>query len=296
MGNFIPSIEQTGKKEMKHGMRYKGELLILGTAFLWSFLGIVTKGISYHGMTVAGMTSMMAALVLLSAYRQKALMINGRVLFTGIVLAVMNLTFILANKYTTVANAIVLQYTSPIFVILYYRIFQRRRLKKMQVGTVAVCFVGLLVFFAGQLGNGNLCGNLLALVSGIFFAGGFYLDALPGSNPAASNFLSNVICTGVGLCYTLVYVEQDYNIKTTALTLLAGFLCSGVAAVAYARGIRYTTALNANLIAMLEVLLAPLWALLFFGETIGTWAGLGAGLMTASILYETWFESRTKEI
>ncbi len=62
----------------------------------------------------------------------------------------------------------------------------------------------------------------------------------------------------------------------------------------YARGICYTTALNANLIAMSEVLMAPLWALLLFGETVGAWAALGAGLMIVSILYETWFESRSE--
>lgn len=277
---------------MERTVRFKGDLLILGTAFLWSFLGIVTKTVSYHGMTVAGVTSLMAALVLAAVYRRQVLVWNRRTLFTGLVMAVMNITFLLANKYTTVANAIVLQYSSPIFVVFYYRIFQHRRLKKVQLGTVAVCFVGLLIFFAGQLGNGNLYGNLLALISGVLFAGSFYLNALPGSDPVSNNFLSNVFCAIAGLGYTLFCVEQTFVIRQTALLVMAGIFCSGIAAVLYARGICYTTALNANLIAMSEVLMAPLWALLIFGETVGAWAGLGAGLMIASILYETWFESR----
>ena len=210
------------------------------------------------------------------------------------VMAAMNITFLLANKYTTVANAIVLQYSSPIFVVLYYRIFQHKRLKKVQMGTVAVCFVGLLIFFAGQLGSGNLYGNLLALTSGVLFAGSFYLNALPDNEPVGTNFLSNAICTIAGLGYTFFCVEQAFEIQQTALLVMAGIFCSGIAAVMYARGIRYTTALNANLIAMSEVLMAPLWALLLFGETVGAWAALGAGLMIVSILYETWFESRSE--
>lgn len=277
---------------MKNKLKYKGDLLILGTAFLWSFLGIITKTVSYHGMTVAGITSLMAVLVLLAFYGKKALVLNRLTLFTATVTALMNLTFLLANKYTTVANAIVLQYSSPIFVVLYYRIFQHRKLQKVQLGTVAVCFIGLLIFFADQLGSGNMFGNLLALVSGILFAGSFYLNALPENNPTSSHFFSNVICTVTGLAYTFLCTRQTYEFPQTALLLTAGIFCSGIAAVMYSQGIRYTTALNANLIAMSEVLMAPIWALLFFGETVSAPAGLGAGMMILSILYETWFESR----
>lgn len=275
---------------MKNNMKCKGDLLILGTAFLWSFLGIVTKIVPYHGMTVAGLTSLMASLLLLAVYGKKALMLNRLTFFTAIVTAFMNLTFLLANKHTTVANAIVLQYSSPIFVVLYYRIFQHRKLKKVQMGTVAVCLIGLLIFFSGQLTGGNMPGNLLALTSGILFAGSFYLNALPDNNPTASQFLSNVICTVIGLGYTFFCTKQSYEFSQTAFLLASGILCNGLAAVMYSRGICYTTALNANLIAMSEVLMAPLWAFLLFGETLGTLAALGAGLMLLAILYETWFE------
>lgn len=279
---------------MEQKMRLKGDLLILGTAFLWSFLGIVTKTVRYHGMTVAGVTSLMAVLVLLAVYGKKVLVWNRKTLFTGLVMALMNITFLLANKCTTVANAIVLQYSSPIFVVLYYRIFQHKRLKRVQMGTVAVCFVGLLIFFAGQLGSGNLHGNLLALSSGVLFAGSFYLNALPDNDPVSTNFLCNVFCAAAGLGYTFFGAAQSFEIQQTVLLVMAGVFCSGIAAVMYARGICYTTALNANLIAMSEVLMAPLWALLLFGETVGAWAALGAGLMIVSILYETWFESRSE--
>ena len=279
---------------MKHTLKSKGDLMILGTAFLWSFLGIVTKTVSYHGMTVAGITSLMAVLLLLCVKGRRVWCINRLTFFTALVTAFMNLTFLLANKYTTVANAIVLQYSSPIFVVLYYRVFQHKKLKPFQMSTVAVCFMGLLIFFSGQLTGGNMSGNFLALASGILFAGSFYLNALPDNNPAASQFLSHVICTVMGLCCTFFFVKQTYTFSQTGLLMAAGILCNGLAALMYSQGIRYTTALNANLIAMSEVLMAPVWAFLLFGETLGTLAALGAGLMLFAILCETWFESRAE--
>lgn len=276
---------------MEKNLYRKGNLMILGTAFLWSFLGIITKAVSYNGMVVAGTTSLMAILALALFDRKHRFRLNSLIILTGAVHAVMNLSFIMANKYTTVANAIVLQYCSPIFVLLYYRIFQKKRLKKQQLAVVTVCLAGLLIFFADQLGQGNLYGNLLALFSGITFAGTFYLNALPDNDPISSQVVSQGICVVVGLCCT-VLSRQPWNTVQMGVLLAGGFLCSGVAAVLYAQGIQKTTALNANLIAMSEVLMAPLWSFLIFQEMLGGQAALGAGLMIAAILYETWFEAR----
>ena len=74
------------------------------------------------------------------------------------------------------------------------------------------------------------------------------------------------------------------------LVLAAGLLCTGIPAVTYTIGIQMTTALNANLIAMSEVIMAPLWAFLLFQETIGSW--LAAILMVAAILYEIRIEAK----
>ena len=265
--------------------------MILGTAFLWSFLGILTKSVSYHGMTVAGGTSFMAFLMMLAFNRKHRFRISRRVLLTGAVTAAMNLSFLVANKYTTVANAIVLQYCSPIFVVVYYRIFQKKRLGRQQLLAVGICLAGLVVFFADQLGQGNMMGNLLALFSGVTFAGAFYLNALPDSDPVSSQMLSHAFCVIAGLGYSALFVEQSYDVRQTAFLLLGGFLCTGFASVLYAWGMQKTTALNANLIAMSEVIMAPLWSFFIFHETLSRQAALGAGLMIAAILYETWFEA-----
>ncbi len=277
---------------MERNVRKKGNLMIFGTAFLWSFLGIITKTVSFNGLVVAGSTSLMALAVLILFNRGRRLHWNGLAVLTGVVAAAMNLSFFLANKYTTVANAIVLQYCSPVFVLLYYRFFQKRRLKKQQVGVVGLCLAGLVIFFANQLGSGNMFGNLLALFSGVTFAGCFYLNALPDNDPVCTQLMQHGLCALAGLGSIVLSAGKFRDMGEWGIVLAGGLLCSGMAAELYAEGIQRTTALNANLIAMSEVIMAPLWSFVIFHEALGGMAALGAGLMIVAILYETWFEAR----
>lgn len=275
---------------MKNSLRFRGNLLILGTAFLWSFVGIITKAVSYHAMTVTGIASIMAVLVLLVYNRRHSWHITPLAVGTGVVIAVMHICFMVANKHTTVTNAIVLQYSSPIFVVLYYRIFQKRKLKKQQLLAVGACFIAMVLFFSGELTTRNMFGNALAVLSGICFAGEFYLCAKPENDAALAHVLSHLICIVVCLGYTGLSVKQEYDWGQTGLVLLSGVLCIGIAAVTYTIGIRMTTALNANLIAMSEVIMAPLWAYLLFEERVGSWPA--AVLMVGAIVYEIWFEAK----
>lgn len=271
----------------------KGNLLIFGTAFLWSFVGIITKAVSYHAMTVTGISSVMALFVLLLYNRKHVWRVTPLALWTGVVIAVMHICFMVANKHTTVTNTIVLQYSSPIFVVLYYRIFQKRKLKRQQLLAVGACFIALILFFAGELTFRNMFGNALALLSGVCFAGEFYLCAKPENDAVLAHVFSHVICIAACLGYTGLFVRQEYDWKQTGLVLASGIFCIGCAAVTYTIGCRMTTALNANLIAMSEVVMAPLWAFLLFEERAGTWPA--AVLMIVAIVYEIRFEAKEAE-
>lgn len=278
---------------MKKNVQYRGNLLILGTAFLWSFMGIITKAVSYHAMTVTGISSVMALLVLVFYNRKHTWRMTSLIVWTGIVTTVMRICFMAANKRTTVTNVIVLQYSSPLFVVLYYRIFQKRKLKRQQFLAVGVCFIALILFFSGELTFQNMFGNALAVLSGICFAGEFYLCAKPENDAVLAHVLSHIICIAVCLGYTGLFVRQEYDWGQTGLVLLSGVFCIGIAAVIYSIGIRMTTALNANLIAMSEVIMAPAWAFLLFREKAGSWPA--ALLMIGAIVYEIWFEAKEGE-
>lgn len=279
---------------MKKSIQIKGDFLILGTAFLWSFIGIVTKAVSYNGMTVAGITSSVSLIMLLVYNRRHRWHPTPVAVWAGILTAVMNICFFMANKHTTVTNAIVLQYSSPIFVVLYYRLFQKKKLKKQQIAAVGVCFAALLLFFSGQLTVQNMFGNVLALLSGVCFAGEFYLCAKPKVDAVLVHILSHLICVVFCFGYTGLFVQQNYDWKQTMLVVAAGFFCTGIPAITYTIGIQMTTALNANLIAMSEVIMAPFWAFLFFREKAGSWPA--AVLMVVAIIYEIWIEAKEENL
>lgn len=280
---------------MESNKRLKGNILIFATAFLWSFIGIATKLTVYHGMTVVGITSLMSIIVLLIYYRKHKFVWNKLTVFTGVVTALMNITFFMANKYTTVTNVIVLQYCSPIFVALYGILFLKKKVKHQQLIAIGVCMTGLLLFFAGQLKSGNIIGNLLALTSGILFAGTFILNTLPENNPTSASIVSHVICTIAGLGFTITYLKQPFDLFKIIFLIIVGIVLSGMSSVLYTLGIKYTTALNANMIALSEVFMALLWSFFIFKERLGTYAALGAALMIMSILFETYIERNCEE-
>lgn len=281
--------------KMEFNQSMKGNLYIFVTAFLWSFIGIAIKLTSYHGMTVVGITSLMAVLVLVIYNRKKVFTWNRMTLLTGLVTALMNITFYLANKYTTVSNVIVLQYCSPVFVALYGIFILRRKMNKQQLLTIVICMIGLLIFFAGQLDAGNLLGNMLALTSGVLFAGTFILSTNRETNPICASIVSHLICVVAGFGFTLTCLKQTFDLSQVLFLVMTGVVLSGVSSIFYSLGIKYTTALNANMIALSEVFMAPLWSFLIFNERMGTYAAIGAVLMILSIIYETYMERNREE-
>ena len=114
------------------------------------------------------------------------------------------------------------------------------------------------------------------------------------NDPVSANLFSQIICILITGTYAVFFAHDVFDVRQTGILVVAGFLCSGVAAVLYTRGIQMTTALNANLIASSEIIMAPIWSYLIFHETIGKWAAVGAVLMVGAILYETLFEARNE--
>ena len=91
-----------------------------------------------------------------------------------------------------------------------------------------------------------MLGNILALASGIMFGGQFYLGAMEDNDPVSANLFSQIICILITGTYAVFFAHDVFDVRQTGILVVAGFLCSGVAAVLYTRGIQMTTALNAN--------------------------------------------------
>ena len=170
--------------------RTVGVLCVLASAVLYSIGGLCMKVIPWNGLSINGGRTAIA-LVVIGAYLiaiRHPLRMNRWVLLGTFAIFLTNTLFCLANKLTTAANAIVLQFTAPIFVILFSVFFWKRRPQKLDVAACAVVFGGVLFFFVDSLEMGGGLGNVIALISGVTYAVVFLMNDMPDSDPISSVF------------------------------------------------------------------------------------------------------------
>ena len=235
------------------------------------------------------MASLSGLLFLLVVVRP-TLRFTKRAVLVGLASCVTSLTFIFANKLTSVGNAIVLQYSSTIFVIIYESVERRHLPHASKIGVVAMAFAGMLLFFFDELTAEGMLGNLLSIVSGAFFGLVFFMNAKPGALPMPSSLVGFAVAS---LGFLVVAPEvPTVSPMNWALMLCQGIVCSGVSSIFYVRGIRRVPAFSANMICMSEVILAPTWAFLAFGESFGRFAFIGAVLIVGSIVINLVLDSR----
>lgn len=268
-----------------------GYLALLGTALAWSFSGVFSKVNSQPGFLISAVSSFTALVFYLVVIRP-AIRVNRIVLLAAAASYVMGITFTYANKLTSVGSAIVLQYSSTAFVALYTAIDERRLPSPRKVLVIIMALTGMVAFFFDGLSPERVAGNLLAIASGAFFGLMFFLNAKPGSSPVTSSMIS---CT-ISLVPGIAFIPRLPQVAAHEWLLMVagGTVCSGLANVCFARGIRKVDPLSANLITMLEVVLAALWSFLIFHESFGRYALVGAVLIMGSIVIDLVLERRER--
>ena len=263
--------------------RNKGNLYILLTALLWSTGGLLIKYIPMNAIAINGSRSLIA-FGCFCIYRKSVKMkINRTIVLAALSLVLTNILYVAANKLTTAANAIVLQYTAPIFVLLWDCIYRKQLPKKRQCLIVAMAFGGMILFFCDQLEGGYLLGNILAILAGLCFSGVFFINSLPESSSEDSSMLAFVIATVVSIPF--LGEVRGLDAKGWVALLILGIFQLALAYVIFAKGSKLTSPVSASLIGLLEAILNPLWVFLAFQETIGKFALAGAlVILTAVVL------------
>lgn len=260
-------------------------MYILFTAFLWSLGGLLIKYIPMGALAINGARSVIA-IVFFAVYRRSfKIRLNRIIVLAALCLTLTNVLYVTANKLTTAANAIVLQYTAPIFVLLWDCLRKKRLPSGRTCLFMAMAFGGVVLFFLDQLGGGQLWGNLIAIVSGVTFSGVFFVNSLPDSSSEDSSMLAFVLSALIAIpAYGDLALLDGPGI---AALLVLGVFQLGLAYVVFAKGSRLTSPVSASLIGLLEAMLNPLWVFLLFGETIGRYAAFGAALILAAVALNT---------
>lgn len=259
-------------------------LFLFGSALLWSLSGIFTKSVAWNGVCLATLRGVIALVVSAALLRGRKIKLNRNKILAAICYFVQGVLFMCANKYTTAANATVLQNTSPLYILLLNALLAHRKPTKGECVTCVCLFAGVILAFMGNLGGGGITGNVFALVSALFYAGVFFFSKEEGANPLESLFLGNA-------CYLLLLpvMLTDQTVLTTSLPdwgflILFASLSGIVAWLCFAVGIKHTSALQANFITMSEPVMAPVWTFLFLREVISPMSVAGCIIVIATLL------------
>lgn len=260
----------------------KGNLYILITAILWSIGGVLIKYIPMSAIAINGSRSIIA-FVFFWIYRKSIkIKINKTIVLAALCLVSTNILYVFSNQLTTAANAIVLQYTAPIFVLIWNFTYYRKSPSKKDFFIVLMAFIGIVLFFCDQLDGGHLLGNILALFSGLTFSGVFFINSLPSSSSEDSSMLAFAIASLVAIPF---YGDLQYLNMTGVLALLAlGIFQLALAYVLFAKGSKLTSPVSSSLIGLMEAMLNPVWVFLFFGEKIGRFALVGALILLSAVV------------
>lgn len=255
--------------------------LLVATAVLWSLGGLLIKSVPWHPLAVAGGRSAVASLVILLALRRPRFswswaQLGGALAYAGTVIL-----FVCANKTTTAANAILLQYTAPVYVALFGAWFLRERAGLLDWAAILITLGGMFLFFLDRLGAGSLRGNLLAVASGVCFAAlALLLRKQKDGSPLESVLLGNVLTALIGLPFVL---RAPMSLPAVSGIVLLGTVQLGLSYILYAAAIKRVTALEAILVPVIEPILNPVWVLLFLGERPGPWALAGGVLVIGAV-------------
>lgn len=260
----------------------RGVLALVLTAILWSTGGVFIKSLPLEPLTIAGSRSAIAAVVMLMVLRRPQPTWSGYQWGSIVSYAATVILFVVATKLTTAANAIFLQYTAPIWVAVFSWVIARERLTRIDVLAILLVMAGMSVFFVEQVDGGSLTGNLIAVASGVAFAGvALFMRAQRGTSTTESILLGNVLTAVVCLPFLSPF---PLTLPIMANLLALGVLQLGVSYLLYSWALKHVSALEAILLTTLEPLLNPVWVTLFHGETPSVLSMVGGSIVVGAVV------------
>ena len=259
-----------------------GQLLL--AALFWSLGGLLIKSADWPPLAVAGGRGIVAALFLALTNRRLRFTFSPVQLIAAFAYAGCTVLFVVATKLTTAANAILLQYTAPVWIALLGAWFLGERTRRLDWIIIVVVLGGMALFFADGLELTGAMGNLAGVLSGMCFAAmTIALRKQKDGSPVESIILGNLIAFVIGLPF-MIGVPAPSPAGIAAIVAL-GVVQLGFSYWLYARAIRQVTALEAVIIPVIEPIFNPVWVFLANGEKPGRWALLGGLIVLSAVTF-----------
>ncbi|MGH9900473.1 MAG: DMT family transporter [Pyrinomonadaceae bacterium] len=266
-------------------------LLVLVAALLWSTGGLFIKATTLSAFELSFGRSLLAAATVAFFTRREGFRVNAVTAAAAVLYAALLLLFVVATKLTTAANAIFLQYTAPIYVLILEPLFYREKFCGRDLAVVVACVAGMSLFFVGKLRPDDVSGNVAALGSGLCFA--LFMLLLRHPRNAEVNRASSVIYGNLLLALLTApafFSGPGFTLGAQDALIVAylGVIQIGLAYTLFTLGIaRGVRSLDAGIVGYIEPVLNPVWVFLFIGERPSGWALVGGAVIIGAVALHT---------
>ena len=276
---------------------------LLLTAFLWSTAGIGFRLLTTvsNGLAISGYRSFFAVLFYIAVFRSLPKMESNKWFKIGIIAyTVVTTLFVVSNTLTTAANAIVLQYTAPIFVCLYLFFIFKKPIPRYDIVATIIIFTGICVFFVDSLtlhvNPAMTLGNTLAVVSGAAFG---LIAIVLGQISKYQNVLIFGNLLNVIIAVPFMILNPIGSFLDLGILIYLGFIQIGLSYLLFSFAATKVSPLELILISALEPILNPIWVFLFDGQAPTLLSLFGGVIIICTILFrslyiEIWGNPGTK--
>lgn len=274
----------------------KAIIEMLLCAALWSIAGIFIKLIPWNSFAISGMRSLFAGITILAYIVIKGykIIVNRQTLLAGFLMGLLYISFVGANKLTTAANAIVLQFTAPLFVVVFSAVFLKQKIKRNDLIAVLVALAGISMFFLDKLESGYVIGNLIAIFAGACFASVFILvGEQKGEERFSTLLIAQIFVFLVGLPF-VVATKPDFSGLPLLYIIILGVFQLGIPYILYAKATDYCPPLACSMLSAVEPLLNPVWVAVFDGEKPGIYALIGGIIVIVTVT--VWLAYGSKKV
>src|SRR6476646_2785757 len=273
------------------------QVLVLIAVLMWSTGGVLVKLTSLDAYQLTFLSSLFAALAVLILTRKSGLGLNLFGAITTVIYSTLLFLFVWATKHTTAANAIFLQYTAPIYILIFAPFIIGEKFHWRDLVTIIFCIGGMSLFFVGKLELNDYWGNFAALGSGIFL--GLYIMLLRHPRALGMNSVIAVIYGNFLLALltlpTGVAALPTLTLHDALLVSTLGIFQIGFSYILFIKGVTMgTRPLDASIIGFFEPILNPVWVFIFYGEQPSKWAILGGIIIVATVAGHTFVQYRTR--
>ena len=257
--------------------------ILIIAALMWSLGGLFIKLVNLNPMAITGIRSLGAAVVLL-IYIKKPKLYWNRYFFTGVLAySMMVILYVISIRLTTAANAIFLEFTAPLYVVVFGYFLLNERINRFDIFAMVIIFLGMGLFFMDELSFYGFWGNILALLAGVCLALVTVLIRKEKESAFEIVFFGNALTTII----CLPFIIQGFSSSTQVDCFIIfglGIFQLGIPYLLYTTALKYVSALDAILVGMLEPVFNPIWVYIFVGEAMGEWAFIGAALVIIGTL------------